>query len=325
LNLTSTISKKLTARLEIRNRIFFGEQVAQTPFFGKLIDQYPGYLHLSKLWVDDKNFVVHSVIDRMLLQYASNKWDVTIGRQRINWGINSIWNPNDIFNAYNFLDFDYEERPGNDAVRIQHFLKDNSTVEVAYKPGRRKNEIIAAALYKFNRSQYDIQCLGGIASHDLVAGAGWAGSIKDAGFQGEISYFHPFRKITDSIDIVTASAKVDYTFQNNWYVMLSFLFNSSPSGMGFNLSNANITAKNLFPSRYSFYAGALKSFTPITSMDLAMVYASANHTLILLPSFAWNSAKDLDIDLTIQSFFWEQDRRFTSRGTTLFLRAKWNF
>ncbi|QEC69181.1 hypothetical protein FRZ67_18380 [Panacibacter ginsenosidivorans] len=328
LNFKFNISSKISGRLEIRNRIFYGEQIAQIPGFGKIINQYPGYFNLSKLWVDDSNFVVQSVIDRMLLQYSTDKWDIKIGRQRINWGINNVWNPNDIFNAYNFLDFDYEERPGNDAIRIQHFLKDNSTIEFAYKPGKEKDQTIAAALYKFNKSKYDIQFLGGIFNTDVVAGTGWAGSIKDAGFKGEVSYFHPRQKFTDSFGVVTASMMTDYTFKKNWYGIFSFLFNSEPLNM-FNpdvkILNFNLTAKNLFPFRYSFYAGAIKSFTPVTSMNIAIVYSPTNNTLIFFPSFAWNAAKNLDLDLTAQSFFASENGSYQTQGTTIYLRGRWSF
>jgi hypothetical protein len=328
LNFKFNISPKISGRLEIRNRIFYGEQVAQIPDFGKIINQYPGYFNLSKLWVNDSNLVVQSVIDRMLLQYSTNNWNISIGRQRINWGINNIWNPNDIFNAYNFLDFDYEERPGNDAIRVQHFFKNFSTLEFAYKPGKEKDQTIAAGLYKFNKSGYDIQFLGGVFNTDIVAGAGWAGSIKDAGFKGEISYFHPKKEFTDSFGVVTASTTVDYTFKYGWYGIFSFLFNSDPSttfNTAFKFVNFNITAKNLFPFRYSFYAGVTKSFTPITSMNVAVIYSPTNNTLILFPFFAWNAAKNLDLDLTIQSFFGKQETKYQSLGTTIFLRGRWSF
>ena len=328
LNFTFNISRTLSARLEIRNRIFYGGQVEQIPGFGELINQYPGYLKLSKLWVNENKFVAQSVIDRMLVQYSTIKWNVIIGRQRINWGINNVWNPNDIFNAYNFLDFDYEERPGNDAIRVQHFLKDNSTLEFACKPGKEKDQTIAAVLYNFNRDKYDIQFLGGIYNADLVAGAGWAGSIKDAGFKGEISIFHPRKNFTDSAGVVTASIMFDYTFKNSWYTIISFLFNSDPSS-SFNINykslNFNITAKNLFPFRYSLYAGVTKPFTPVTSMNVAVVYSPTNNTVILFPSFAWNAGKNIDIDLTAQSFFALEQGSYQSLGTTIYLRGRWNF
>jgi len=134
---------------------------------------------------------LNSTIDRALINYSKGKWDITLGRQRVNWGMNLVWNPNDIFNTYNFLDFDYEERPGSDALRVQYYLGDFSKIEVSAKKGRSKDDYIIAGMYKFNISSYDIQFITGVYQKDWMFGAGWAGNLKDAGFKGEISYFVP--------------------------------------------------------------------------------------------------------------------------------------
>ena len=75
--------------------------------------------------------VFNTTIDRVFLEYNKNDWEVRVGRQRINWGINLAWNPNDVFNAYSFFDFDYEERPGSDAIRIRKYTGIASSVELA--------------------------------------------------------------------------------------------------------------------------------------------------------------------------------------------------
>ena len=131
LNFKFNFSEQLIAKLELRNRIVWGNQLKLIPDYGKYINAYDGYFNLSKLWINQSSFVMHSVVDRLYFQFTPEHWDLRIGRQRINWGLNTIWNPNDIFNAYNFLDFDYEERPGNDAIRIQRFLNEQSKLEVA--------------------------------------------------------------------------------------------------------------------------------------------------------------------------------------------------
>lgn len=328
LNFKFNISKKISARLEIRNRIFYGDQLKQVPDFGSIINQYNGLMNLSKLWVNEKTLVVHTVIDRMLLQYASGSWDVKIGRQRINWGINNVWNPNDIFNAYNFLDFDYEERPGNDAVRVQHFFKNNATLEMAYKPGKHANESVGAVMYKFNKSNYDYQLLAGVYQTDIVIGGGWAGSIKDAGFKGELSYFHPKKNILDSTGTVSFSVMADQTFKNDWYVSVSALFNSNPSGstgMNENLFRYNLSAKELFPYRYTFYVGIMKTLTPVSSLNFSIIYSPEKNSLILFPSYAWNIAKNFDLDFTVQSFFATENKQYKAQGTSFFLRGRWSF
>ena len=104
---------------------------------------------------DKQSFLFNTTIDRLWLDLHYNKFQVTIGRQRINWGQTFVWNPNDIFNAYSFFDFDYVERPGSDAVRLQYFPSSSSAAELAVKVDD-ENDITAAGLYRFNRWGYDI-------------------------------------------------------------------------------------------------------------------------------------------------------------------------
>jgi len=328
LNLKFNISSKFSGRLEIRNRIIYGEQIKQTPDFGKIINQYNGLFNLSHLWINEKSFVAHSVIDRMLIQYADEKWDIIIGRQRINWGINNVWNPNDIFNAYNFLDFDYEERPGNDAVRIQRNFKNNTSLELAYKPGKNSNESTAAALYKFNKWKYDFQFLGGIYQTDFVLGGGWAGNIKEAGFKGELTYFRPKKNSLDPSETVSISIMADQTFKNDWYISVATLYNSNPSnvfGVNGNIYNTNLSAKMLFPFRYNFHANFMKTISPISSFTFAFIYSPEKNTLILIPTFAWNVATNFDLDFTAQSYFSEQLHSYKNLGTGIFIRSRWSF
>ena len=328
LNTKFVLLSKLTGRLDIRNRIFYGEQLKITPNFGNTLNEYDGLLKLSHLWINEKSFVAHSVIDRWLLNYSVKKWNLTIGRQRINWGINNIWNPNDIFNAYNFLDFDYEERPGNDAIRIQKNFKNNAEIEIAFKPGKTKDEPTTALLYKFNSSKYDIQVLGGICIKDIVVGGGWAGNIKQAGFKGEMSYFIPKNKTIDSYSSLSISLMADQSFTDNWYAAIGCLYNSNPTDilkLTENSANVNLSSKQLFPFRYNFYATVVKTFSPIMTLTISTIYATKNNTFILLPVFGWNAANNFDVDLVAQSLFAKQ--HFSQRHliTQINIRSRWSF
>ncbi|MBP6181412.1 hypothetical protein [Flavobacterium sp.] len=328
LNFKFNISPKISGRLEIRNRIFYGEQLKLIPNFGKTINQYNGLLNLSHLWINEKSFVVHSVIDRMLLQYTDEKWDIKIGRQRINWGINNIWNPNDIFNTYNFLDFDYEERPGNDAIRIQHNIQHNSVLELAYKPGKNKDEHTAAFLYKINKWKYDFQFLGGMYQTDYVFGGGWAGNIKEAGFKGELSYFIPKKNVLDASKTFSFSIMADQTFKNDWYISLAGLYNSNPTNffaVNGSFYNTNLSAKSLFPFRYNLYTTIMKTISPIVSCNFSFIYSPEKNTLILVPTYAWNVATNFDLDFTAQSFFAEQNNNYKNLITEIYIRGRWSF
>ena len=164
------------------------------------------YFNLSKLIAKGPSFLLHSTIDRASIDYTRGKWQVTLGRQRINWGLNMVWNPNDIFNAYSYFDFDYEESPGTDAVRVQYYLNSTSSAEIAYKPGKNANEMIAAGLYRFTKGSYDIQALAGMVETDYVLGGGWSGVLGQAGFNGEISAFVPRNNFRLSKTVISGSA-----------------------------------------------------------------------------------------------------------------------
>ena len=325
--LKTAISKRLSGRLEVRNRIFTGSFIRKTPGFSQGLGSNTELLDLSVLWIDDPSLVFHSAIDRLLLSYSTEKWDVTVGRQRINWGMNTVWNPNDIFNAYNFLDFDYEERPGNDAWRIRYHPKENSTIEWAWKPGKNIDQHIASLLYRFNRDEYDMQFLGGVYLSDIVIGMGWAGSIGEKGFKGELSYFHPASRAFDTLGLLSASLMMDHTLENGWYLSASVLYNSHPAGFSGDagIFSSDLSAKSLFPFRYSFYAGVVKNIATIFNLTTSIVYAPDHHSLIIFPSMSYNASETLDIDFTIQSFFDSGQGRYALQGGAAYLRGRWSF
>ena len=107
------------------------------------------------------------MLDRLYLDYVKGNLEVRLGRQRVNWGINTVWNPNDIFNAFTFTDFDYEERPGSDALRVKYYTGFASSIEIAVKAFDRKEDAVGGILWKFNKWNYDFQALVGIMQEDL--------------------------------------------------------------------------------------------------------------------------------------------------------------
>ena len=168
---------------------------------------------------------------------------------------NLVWNPNDLFNAFSYIDFDYEERPGSDAILFTWYTSGTSSLDVALKSDKYGNTT-AAARYLFNILDYDIQFIGGKNANDFLLGGGWSGSIGDVSFRGEGSYFTPLAgKERISKNAVSATVSADYTFKNSLFIHSAFLFNSSGttvSGSGISLLNPtnNLSAKNLSMGKY---------------------------------------------------------------------------
>ena len=314
-------------RLEVRNRLYYGELVKSYPGFDSLATSANETFNLSKNWIDKNAVLFNSTIDRASAEYIDKKWDITLGRQRINWGINTVWTPNDIFNTFNFFDFDYEERPGSDAARIQYALNSSSSLDLAVSPGKTSDQDIGALMYHLNKWNYDYQVFSGICKRDFTAGAGWAGNIRGAGFKGEVSYFTPYQHFSDSASLA-ATLSLDYGFKNGIYILVSGLYNSLGKDSLLNiasLTSESLSAKDIFPFKYTLFAEVSYSFTPVFKASLGGMYSPAGNSVIILPSLTFSIADNWALDLIGQSFFSEQSGSYRPLGSSIYLRLKWGF
>jgi hypothetical protein len=120
LNFKWFISDNAIATVEMRNRFIYGDFMKMIPGYNTMIEQDQGWMNLSVNLLEENSFLLNSNIDRAYFDLYFGKLQIRTGRQRINWGRTFAWNPNDIFNAYSFFDFDYIEKPGSDAVLVQY-------------------------------------------------------------------------------------------------------------------------------------------------------------------------------------------------------------
>ena len=316
-----------TFRLEVRNRIYYGDEVKTYPGFAALVTGGDGTLNLSENWVDSHSMLFNSTIDRGSAEYMNGKWDITVGRQRINWGISTVWTPNDIFNIFNYFDFDYEERPGTDAARVQYNLTPSSSLDAAFSPGKTAVGNVGALMYHFNKWGYDFQAFSGVYRQNFTAGAGWAGNISDAGFKGEVTYFAGGRGGADSAS-VAATLSVDYAFKNGIYVMISGLYNKLGTDSLLNiaqLTTSTLSAKNIFPFKYTLFSEISYSFSPIFKASLGGMYSLSGNSLIILPTVTYSISDNWVLDLISQSFYSQQNGGYKPLGNSIYLRLKWGF
>ena len=296
---------------------------------------------MSVVITDKDALVMHTMIDRLYFDYVNNNLEVRFGRQRINWGINLAWNPNDIFNTYSFFDFDYEERPGSDALKVQYYTGVASSVEVAIKAFDDIDELVAAGLWKINKGNYDFQVLGGVFNKDIVFGGGWAGNLGSAGLKGEFTTFLPYNDFGKNVDF-SGTVGLDYTFSNSTYGYLGVLYSSTGTmeslfdttnaagGLGiFALgSGGTQNAKNLYPYSTSIIAQASYPITPIFNGGLAVIYSpSEDNAFFLNPSLTLSIKENWDMDMVGQLFFANNPitENFGALSAAAFIRLKWSY
>jgi hypothetical protein len=295
----------------------------------KVFEQDAGVVGLSKNIVSGSNYLLNISVDRIWIDYSKNKWQFTLGRQRINWGQCFVWNPNDLFNTYNYLDFDYVEKPGSDAFRIQFYTSETDKLELVIKADSSRKPTVAG-LYRFNRWNYDIQFISGITSDDdFVLGVGWAGQLAKGGLRGEVSYFMPEQEIFEGDGTISASAGWDYMFKNSLFLQLECLYNgNNQDSTTFNIFENNafrISAKNPFLSDFSYFASVSYPIMPLLNGSLSTILNPHNKVYIFFPSLDFNILQNLDLSLIAQIIGFKDLQDDLSSVSMWFLRVKYSF
>jgi hypothetical protein len=326
LNFKGYINDNITLALEFRNRLFTGDMVRYGRLYTGMIGEDEGVVDMSWNLVEEQSFLLNTTIDRVWFDLHYSKFQVTLGRQRINWGQTFVWNPNDIFNAYSYFDFDYVERPGSDAVRLQFFPSSSSAAELVLK-ANSENDITTAALYRFNRWGYDIQFLAGLMnSEDIVIGTGWSGSIGSIGFRGEGTWFAPYEDFSGSESTVLITSGLDKIFKDNSMAQVQLMYCNNPLDLNSigSLYSRNFTAKDLAFSRFSAFGQFTWAAAPLFNLTLAGMWFPDLSGYYAGPSMDYSLAENLDFSLIWQHFYAVMNGE-DSKVNMAFLRLKFSF
>lgn len=331
LNIRWDMTSSWTFNWQMRTRFFAGDLVNELNDlpgirYSDLIDIDDGLVNLSWVIADQEKWMLHYIPDRLYTEWNSSDWSVRIGRQRINWGINMITNPNDIFNIYSFYDFDYPERPGTDAIRIQHFTGTFTRWEIAVSPARNERNTVAALMYGFNTNGYDVQLIGGYYQNRLAAGGGWAGNIGQTGFKGEVMLFSDLEEMNGHIETNAVIALgADHMFDNSLFLVAEGLFNSAGGRDEFVLLGEPLTADNPSFSRFQFTSQISYPFNPLLNGSLAAIWYPDEKAAFFSPSVTYSVTQNIDFNMLTQIFVGSDDSAFANAGNVVAASLKWNF
>ncbi len=297
----------LSFTAQLRTRFIYGNSVLMIPGYADMIKSDNGFLHMNWNVVSEKNFLLNTTFDRLYVKYSFKNLDFQLGRQRINWGRTLIWNPNDIFNTYSYFDFDYVEKPGSDAVRIQYYTGPASSVELAASLNYDKRATIAGK-WLINKWNYDFQfILGEMEQYDYVAGFGWAGAIKNLGFRGEATYFKPINQNdTTREESFSGTVSLDYTFGNSLNIMAQVLYTEitkdNPITNFATFYTSNLNAKYLSFTPWNIFGSVQYPVTPLFNVTIAAMYYPKINGYFLNPSFDYSLSDNLEFSFIYQFF-----------------------
>ena len=334
-------SDSLRGEMDLRVRAFYGDSVETIPGFLENIKDNYDFTNLDDVMWDSRKSLGYAQIDRLWLDYTRKDLQLTLGRQRIAWGTALVWNVIDLFNPKSVLDFDYEEKPGADALRMQYYTGAVSKVEFSIEPGKDSEHYTAAGLYSTNISGYDLYGIAGVRNNRWIAGGAWAGYILDGGFRGEVLISQsPDRDssrnnlLLPGNDSIFASNRTvasfvlsgDYTFSNTFYIHTELLYNSNGKKENAGLYQQEAArAGTLSPARWSIYQEFAYDINPLTRATIFGIYNPDDNSSIIVPMLSRSLSTDLDLLLIGFLPSGEHYTEFGVYGKSINLRLKYSF
>jgi hypothetical protein len=319
--------RHLDLQVDLRNRLLAGYTVSNQPGYASQLDHDNGYVDLSWVWLESDHALMHSQIDRLQATWTSGNWQVDAGRQRLNWSRTFVWSPNDLFNNYAYLNFDYEERPGTDALRAQYNWSYASGVEVAYQPGDSYAETVFAALWRGNAGSYDLQAFAARYHNRWAAGGAVSGYLGDASLKSEFSLFEADPARSDKDLTLTATLGLDYMFPSSLYVRGELLYNGgysksqSPTAQLFQPPSAD----NLFVSKTAGFLDFSYPVHPLVNAELSTIASFDRSLFIVIPSVSVSLSENLDFLLLSQILQGDILTKVTDTPTYFFARLTWSY
>jgi len=335
-------TQSITGALELRVRAFYGSSVENIPNFLSTIKSNHEFTQLDATLWNAKKTIGYGQIDRLWFDWSKDKTEITVGRQRIAWGTSWVWNPIDIFNPLDVLDFDYEERPGADAVRFQYYTGPVSKFELSIRPGKTKRGWIAAGLWSTNAYDYDFNFIGGIKENRWLVGGGWSGDILTAGFRGELLVSQKpevLPEFQDNYSVINAKAlstyvkptisfvvSGDYTFINSFYIHTEVLHNSNGVEKYTGLYQPEaIKLGMLTAACWSLYQEFAYDFNPLVRGTIFGILNPDDKSFIIVPSVSYSVITNLDLLLLGMFFNGTSLSEFGYYDNIAFIRLKYSF
>ncbi|MBN1578499.1 MAG: hypothetical protein JW913_18195 [Chitinispirillaceae bacterium] len=319
----------LTVSAALRSRLLYGnlyERIIQSGY-DKALGNDAGLMDLSaNLW-HDSSALFNVMSDRLYLDFSPGEWQFRLGRHRINWGKNLIWNPNDIFNARSIFDVAYREGPGTDALLVRRYLGPMANVEMVVAGARDIDSVTAAALGQISYGGFDMQLLAGWMRHTVVGGAGYSGQVGGAALRGEASVF-----AADSFDSrpqAVVSLSAEYTFPRQIWVHLSSLFNSegrkSPAGGFESRISTRLSAQHLSEAMFQLFVQASCPVTPLITTDCSAVINPADGSAMLMPLISFSLSDNAQVTFQAQIKIGRSGDQYGGKEHIIFGNLQWSF
>jgi hypothetical protein len=179
---------------------------------------------------------------RGYLRYEGGHAQLTLGRQRLAWGVGRLWNPLDRFSFVPPLAIEPDQSLGIDAVDARWRFSGFSYLQAVYAPGTSSSDARYALRWQGVVRDVDLSLLAGVFDEAFVTGFDLATNLADAAVRLEVAYTDPGRDVwpvgaaapseLDPFWQLVLSADYNFDIGTGIYVLVEHLYNGNALGFG---------------------------------------------------------------------------------------------
>ena len=290
-------------------------------------------IDLDRTFSERADFNGRHLIYRGWLRWEEERWDLTVGRQRIPLGRTRLWNPTDLFNPIFPLAIQGDQRIGQDGARARVKLADRVWGEAMIT--RQSDPWITKSAVRIEtlQPQLDGALMVGLFGEDYVFGADFARNLGEAALRGEASW----TAADDRDDFLQAVLSLDYTFSigNGLYGLVEHLYNEnlvrdlippSPLAGAGAVIQAIAVQQSILLDRITTLdrnqtAIALGyELTPLVRADLLTIYDWSGTSTAIFPVLGVSLSDDLQLSLGAQFFVGASGSEYGDLTTLVFVQ-----
>ena len=276
--------------------------------------------------IKKENFKVTHYFDRLYLRQDFDWGNISIGRQRIQWGTGRIWNPTDLFNPVNPANFAKIEKDGADVAAFTYFFGNFTDLEIVYNPQNKIENSNTGFRFRTNINEYDLAVVGGYFDKSIIAGWDFAGSIFSAGLRGEGIVSMNKEDIRDNYTKFILGA--DYQITPELYALIEYQFNgegkSNKSDYLLILPQL-VNGEILNLSKNYLAVSASYMFSLITSVTLMVNQNLNDGSGFIAASGLYSASSDLSITLGAQFTYGSDFSEYWYYPHSIYLQGQYYF
>lgn len=313
------------------------------------------FVDLSDEVVDEDRSRWRHLLYRGYVLVETERLEVTVGRQRVPWGVGRLWNPIDRFNAIGPLSIEADQSQGVDAVKARWLFSGFTFLEAIYAAGASGNDrAVAGRLHGVVRD-VDYSLIGGVFEEAPTLGFDLATNLGDAAGRVEVVWTDPKRRVRpfgdrrrDALsDYWQIVVSVDHNIDlgSGVYALVEHLYNGNALGFGrgeaagllgffqesgedpnriaapgttdlFGQSRVVTLGENLTGGQLGY------DLTPEVNGSLLLIYDWEGESASFFPSLRYSPLDWLELTIGVQLFAGPRRSEFGERDTLGFLLAE---